>query len=642
MAAAARLAAQLLLLAAAAPSAAAPVASEAVQQEGQPRLRLTVEYAASPLALEELAPRFTWTIPVARSQRGEMQTSYKIAVAQSTAALAAALAAAPSVASNRSVLRRAHSTRLEPGSLYYAVVVVNTTQRRGLTAASPVFFGTAPSAAQYGEAAFIGMGSAPNSSCPWLRKEFASPPADWAAAGGKAIAYVASVGFHELYVNGAKVTDDVLSPSISDLAKRVLVRPYDISARLSPGQPFTLGLWLGPGWSQFGSRTRLQAGNIFNTTKAPLVSAVVRFYAADDLRLLGSVYTDATWKARLSPVEHIGLWQNSNFGGDRYNASAELAGWASPGTQLDGSWEPATVYSSASSSSARVLSTDVAEPNRLRERVMPKSVRWDGDALVVEMEQVFVGWLEVRNMTGEPGATAVINVSTVPFCSEQTDSCTHSSRPAEFNMQHRYVFGPCGTGSFMPRFSYHEIAHVAIFGLTRGSQPEIIGHRISNIGLLNGTEDDVDGGRVRTGSFSSSSDDLNQVYNASMNTMASLVLGGMSVDCPHRERLGYLGDAHSSLETALQNVASDRFYSKWLQDILDIQGYPAHSAGVADQSGYVAHTAPTIAGGGGPAWSGFVIVMPWEVPCRLLRRNDRATIPLSKEMGACMPQMSNS
>ena len=86
MAAAARLAAQLLLLAAAAPSAAAPVASEAVQQqEGQPRLRLTVEYAASPLALEELAPRFTWTIPVARSQRGEMQTSYKIAVAQSTA-----------------------------------------------------------------------------------------------------------------------------------------------------------------------------------------------------------------------------------------------------------------------------------------------------------------------------------------------------------------------------------------------------------------------------------------------------------------------------------------------------------------------------------------------------------------------------
>ena len=43
---------------------------------------------------------------------------------------------------------------------------------------------------------------------------------------------------------------------------------------------------------------------------------------------------------------------------------------------------------------------------------------------------------------------------------------------------------------------------------------------------------------------------------------------------------------------------------------------PAHSYGVADQSGYIAHTAPTIAGGGGPAWSGFVIVMPWETYLR--------------------------
>ena len=50
---------------------------------------------------------------------------------------------------------------------------------------------------------------------------------------------------------------------------------------------------------------------------------------------------------------------------------------------------------------------------------------------------------------------------------------------------------------------------------------------------------------------------------------------GISVDSPHRERLGYLGDAHSSLETALSNVASDRFYAKWLTDIIDVQGYPA-------------------------------------------------------------------
>eukprot|EP01046_Picozoa_sp_COSAG06_P059840 COSAG06_NODE_12515_length_1371_cov_0.992138_2_plen_81_part_01 len=66
-----------------------------------------------------------------------------------------------------------------------------------------------------------------------------------------------------------------------------------------------------------------------------------------------------------------------------------------------GGWEAATVYPNNSSSGVRVLSTDVAEPNRLREVVLPKTMRWadsnsnsdsDGgsDVLVVEMEHVFV------------------------------------------------------------------------------------------------------------------------------------------------------------------------------------------------------------------------------------------------------------
>ena len=53
---------------------------------------------------------------------------------------------------------------------------------------------------------------------------------------------------------------------------------------------YTLGLWLGPGWSQFGSHTRLQTSNIFNTTKAPLALATLRFYAGSDLQLLGACF----------------------------------------------------------------------------------------------------------------------------------------------------------------------------------------------------------------------------------------------------------------------------------------------------------------------------------------------------------------
>ena len=44
---------------------------------------------------------------------------------------------------------------------------------------------------------------------------------------------------------------------------------------------------------------------------------------------------------------------------------------------------------------------------------------------------------------------------------------------------------------------------------------------------------DIDGARSRIGTFSSSSAELNAVYEASMNTLVNLVLGGMSVDCAY-------------------------------------------------------------------------------------------------------------
>jgi hypothetical protein len=74
------------------------------------------------------------------------------------------------------------------------------------------------------------------------------------------IAYVASYGYHELWVNGRKVGDDVLAPSISDLAKRVLLRAYDITEYMTHGSGDgvdinnnTVGIWLGPGWTMFDS-----------------------------------------------------------------------------------------------------------------------------------------------------------------------------------------------------------------------------------------------------------------------------------------------------------------------------------------------------------------------------------------------------
>lgn len=113
-------------------------------------------------------------------------------------------------------------------------------------------------------------------------------------------------------------------------------------------------------------------------------------------------------------------------------------------------------------------------------------------------------------------------------------------------MQHEYVFDSSGSGSFVPRFSYHELHFIVIVGLSETPPvSSIIGHRVGNIASLwpatEPTAADRGGGRIRLSDFSCSNSMLNRIYNQSLWTKSNLVTGGMSVDCPHRERLGYIG-----------------------------------------------------------------------------------------------------
>ncbi|WP_257091220.1 hypothetical protein [Sphingobacterium sp. E70] len=101
--------------------------------------------------------------------------------------------------------------------------------------------------------------------------------------------------------------------------------------------------------------------------------------------------------------------------------------------------------------------------------------------------------------------------------------------------------------------------------------------------------------------------------------------GGMIVDCPQRERMGYGGDAHATSETGMANFNMAAFYEKWMQDWRDVQGTESMVGDMNDPSwarknetsgrifnnGILPHTAPTYWGGGGPAWGGIVVMLPW-------------------------------
>ncbi len=58
--------------------------------------------------------------------------------------------------------------------------------------------------------------------------------------------HVASLGYHEVYVNHTRVSDHVMQPAVSQLDKRALDVEYDISHLVQPGENL-IEIYLGQG-----------------------------------------------------------------------------------------------------------------------------------------------------------------------------------------------------------------------------------------------------------------------------------------------------------------------------------------------------------------------------------------------------------
>ncbi|HQB03649.1 MAG TPA: alpha-L-rhamnosidase N-terminal domain-containing protein [Candidatus Hydrogenedentes bacterium] len=64
----------------------------------------------------------------------------------------------------------------------------------------------------------------------------------------RAYAHVCALGYYELYLNGEKIGEEVLSPAVSDYSKRGLYLTHDVTDHLQAGEN-CVGIWLGRGWS---------------------------------------------------------------------------------------------------------------------------------------------------------------------------------------------------------------------------------------------------------------------------------------------------------------------------------------------------------------------------------------------------------
>ncbi|SDJ03924.1 alpha-L-rhamnosidase [Pedobacter sp. ok626] len=574
---------------------------------------LRCEYLNNPIGLDELIPRLNWTYKAVNpAAYGQKQTAYRIIVASDMQLLNQNRGDewdSGWIASDQMQQIEYKGKGLRSDRYYYWKVAAK--DEKGIVSgwSKTAYWVTGLLQQKDWKAKWVGTDQLfdpsqkdCNISDPWLRKTFSLK-----LKPEKAVIFLASVGYHELYVNGKKISNDVLAPAVTDHTKRARYVAYDIAAALEPGKN-VIGIWLGTSWSIFGPYVKPGRPN------TPIVIAQLAIYnkknAGAETKPVMVVQTDESWKTHESPNKLLGTWDFAKMGGELWDANKEVPDWNTV-TCDETSWNKAVIYQPD-----LILSAQNVEPNRVFDQIKSVGIeaRPDG-SYRVDMGVNFAGWTEV-DLMGNKGDRIEFEYS------------ERAQADQTFNLHSAYIIGESGKGTFRNRFNYSSGRWITIHGLKY--KPRL---------------SDVRGWMVRTNfqtatSFECSDTLQNWIYNKVRWTFENLAIGGFVVDCPQRERLGYGGDAHATCETGMYNYKLGAFYTKWMQDWRDVQGTESIVGNMYDpkfartdvmsgrifNNGILPHTAPTYSGGGGPAWGGIVVSLPWfvyqhEGDQRILERN---------------------
>lgn len=520
---------------------------------------LRCEYLPEPLGVESEAPRFSWKLQIPEGVRGHMQTAYHILVASDRAILdrnEGDLWDSGKVESDQSVLVPYAGNKLLSNTEYHWKVKISDEDKAATDWSKPARFSMGLLQEGDWKGPWIQHPEAPPVKHIWFRKSF---PLEQEVK--SAFLHIASLGYHELYVNGTKVDDRVLPPAASRLDKRVLYVTYDIGPLLTQGTN-TLAVWHGQGWARLPE---------FKTS--PALRVQLQGLTKDGKPI--SLSTNPTWRCQTNSSETIGNVKHEDFGGERIDARQFLTDWAAV-TFDDSAWpmaNEATIHVT--------LSAQMIEPTRVIKTLPAKKITRSKNGYRVDLGENFTGWAEIKLHDLAAGDLVIVQTSD----DEETLQ--------DFGQKSEYIARGGGKQeTFCNRFNYLCGRYLNLQGLKK--EPvlaDITGYALST---------DV----PKTGGFSSSSDLFNRIHAADLWTWRANLVEGYTMDCPHRERLGY-GEVALACGwgIALPFYDTGAYHTKLVRDWIDMQR----------DDGFFPFVAPQVKSTwGGTLWSSAGLNMAWE------------------------------
>ncbi len=390
--------------------------------------------------------------------------------------------------------------------------------------------------------------------CALFKKEF--------AVKGKvksAILRATARGLYSATLNGLPVGDFVLAPGWTEYHKRIQVQTYDVTELIK--EENTLVFSLARGW--YFSLAGLP--QIFDYDECSVIAELVITYLDGTKE---TVSTDESFAVAKSPLTYCTI-----YGGEDYDA------------RIVPDYSASAVISSKDTQ--ELLIPEEGEKITEQERLsVQKIIHTPAGETVLDFGQNMAGFLSFT-VTAKEGEHITFSCAEVL----DKDGNFYNKNYRKARSQLKYICKE-GKQTYKTEHTFYGFRYIRL--------DEFPENALSSAEI---TAIVVHSDMKRTGFITTSDKMLSQLFNNIIWGQKSNYID-VPTDCPQRdERYGWLGDAQMFIKTGSYNFDVQKFFRKWLGDMVLNQ----------HEDGGVPDIVPAINNYAGAAWGDAITICPWQI-----------------------------
>ncbi|KAK3674473.1 hypothetical protein LTR78_005559 [Recurvomyces mirabilis] len=354
----------------------------------------------------------------------------------------------------------------------------------------------------------------------------------------KARLYITALGIFDAYIDGQRVSDELLAPGWTDYKHRLSYRVTDVTHLLENDTDHSLCVEVAEGW--YCGRLGFEGGHrcLYGDTLAVLAQLDI-WYEGDGVPV--SFCSDSSWICAESAIQ-----KSEFYDGETYDAAAEWD-WTSISAEVTGNRWGST--KEVTWPKTRLYCPDMP-PVRITQTLEPKEIfTGTSGKTVIDFGQNLVGKVLIKSIQIPRGEQVTFRHAEVM---EKGELGTRPLREAK--AEDIYISSGQTCSEWTPAFAFHGFRYVQVDGWAPNN---------SDIAALVMHTD-----MKRRGHFSCSNQWVNKLHeNVDWSMRGNFV--SIPTDCPQRdERLGWTGDIQVFTPTASFLYDTTSFLSSWLEDVM--------------------------------------------------------------------------